>query len=64
MNRTDFKEFKNQNVTIAIPHIVLDRPFFITGILLEVNQFDIKIKTKGGYRHIQIDDVIEIRREP
>ena len=62
MNRKDCEEFLNIPVTISVPHLVLDRPFFITGLLLEVNQFDIKLKTKDGYKHILIDDIIEIRR--
>ena len=63
MNRNDCEEFLNETVTVAIPHIILDRPFFVTGLVKEVTDGYIKLQVKDGYKHIQIDEIIEIRRE-
>lgn len=63
MNRDDCREFLNETVTIAVPHIILDRPFFITGLLKEVTDRYLKLKISDGYKHILIDEIIEIRRE-
>ena len=62
MNRNDCEEFLNETVTVAVPHIILDRPFFITGLLKEVTDRYLKLKISDGYKHIQIDEIIEIRR--
>ncbi len=62
LSREDLKEFLNEYVTIAIPHLVLDRPFFHTGILTEVDDYYITIKIKDGYKQISINDILEIRR--
>jgi len=63
MNRNDCEEFLNEFVTVAVPHIILDRPFFITGILKEVTDRYLKLKIKDGYKQIFIDDILEIRRD-
>jgi len=62
MNRNEIEEFLNEYVTIAIPHLVLDRPFFHTGILTEVGDYYVTIKIKDGYKQICINDITEIRR--
>ena len=63
MNRNDCEEFLNEKITVAVPHIILDRPFFITGLVKEVTGEYIKLQVKNGYKHVSIDEILEIRRE-
>ncbi|GAG16106.1 unnamed protein product [marine sediment metagenome] len=52
--------FLDKIVNIGVPHHYLDRLFFITGKLLEVNDDHLILRKKDGIQQIQLKDIIEI----
>jgi len=52
--------FLGKIVNIGVPHHYLDRLFFVTGELLEVNDDHLILRKKDGVRQIELTDIIEI----
>jgi hypothetical protein len=62
IDSNDIYEFLNKKVDIGIPHINYpDHPFFISGIIKEIYDKNLKLQTKKGFRIIQLSEIIEIR---
>ena len=53
--------FLGKIVNISVPHYYLDRLFFITGKVLQVNDEHLVIQLKDGVKQIQLDEIIEIK---
>jgi len=52
--------FLGKIVNIGIPHHYLDRLFFITGEVIEVNDNYLILRKKDGIQQIELRDIIEI----
>ena len=52
--------FLGKIVNIGTPHHYLDRLFFVTGALLEVNDDYLILRKKDSIRQIELKDIIEI----
>ena len=52
--------FLDKIVNIGVPHHYLDRLFFVTGELLEINNDFLIIRKKDGVQQIELKDIIEI----
>jgi len=52
--------FLGEIVNIGIPHRYLDRLFFVTGKLIEINDSNLIIKMKNGIKQIDLKDIVEI----
>lgn len=55
-----YKPFLGKIVNIGIPHHYLDRLFFVTGEVLEVNDDYLILRKRDGIRQIELSDIIEI----
>lgn len=62
MERQECLEFLNEYVDVGTPHMFLDRPFFIKGIVLEITEQYLKLKMSDGYKMLPLENIIEIRR--
>jgi hypothetical protein len=56
-----FEQYRGKLVNVGIPNFVRkDRLFFITGVVLSVDEKYITLKIKDGLRKIPFQDIIEI----
>ena len=52
--------FLGKVVNIGMPHHYLDRLFFITGELIDLNDDNLIIRKKDGIKQIPLKDIVEI----
>lgn len=62
ITKNECLEFLNEFVSVGIPHATEPRNFFYSGVLLEVTDYYIKLKTRNGYKEIPYNELKEIRR--
>jgi hypothetical protein len=60
MKEEILQEFLNKDVIVGVPHPFEDRPFYFYGLLIDVNITSITLKTRGGYKQLDLEEIIEI----
>jgi len=61
LKKENIENYLNKNISVGVPHLVIDdRLFFFYGILINVSETEITIKTKNGYKIIPIEQIQDL----
>lgn len=65
ITKEEIEKFLFKNVSIGVPHLVCyDKLFFYYGILIEVNNTEIKLRTNNGFKIVLIENIQDIHITP
>lgn len=59
---SECEEFLNQRVGVGVSNFLNGGIFFYYGYLMEVTEQYIKLRMDTGYKQINLDEIIEIKR--
>ena len=58
--RETYLKFLGKLVEIGLPHWSKPRPFYITGIVVEVNEDYLVLDYEKGARQVKFEDIVDI----